>query len=414
MRSNHLQAVSPLWTLALSLLLPVVPLGAQEVDFEYACVVLSDPSTVDQVTSLPEGITEVGLGATFYVELWATDSGSTNTGIVCAYADLDYPEGCVVAGVITHGDFCDLFESGTDTGSTVDELGCCQLGGDVGVEPEWVRIAYIELTAVDVCESADFQILPAEAESSAYIRGLVPPSDIDYGSCGVSVRLPPPLPENSLGITDCTADEECANEAKCVLGTCYAPKHRYISISRNPEQVEHTARRISLQGGGAGPWWVGAPYEASGFTVADVVEAPVYADTDFTGDWPDLVNVTGCEIAPNQTYLVQAIAEGQEITEEANYSAAISLHTPTVWGDVVSTCLYHSCQPPNGEVNIDDILAGIAAFQSANNDPLTWFDIAPALGDGVPNQMVDIDDILANIQGFQSKVYPGLGPLDCP
>ncbi len=75
-----------------------------------------------------------------------------------------------------------------------------------------------------------------------------------------------------------------------------------------------------------------------------------------------------------------------------------------------------SCLPPtaDGEVNIDDILAGIAAFQSNNNDPLTWFDIAPAFGDGVPNQMVDIDDILANIQGFQSKAYPGLGPLDCP
>ncbi len=227
-------------------------------------------------------------------------------------------------------------------------------------------------------------------------------------------QVQPPLPEDSLGITDCTADEECANEAKCVLGTCYAPKHRYISIAHNPFQTERTARRISLQGGGAGPWWVGAPYEASGLTVADVVDEPVYADYDFVGDWPDLVNVTGCEIATNQTYLVQAIPMGADISEEANYSTAIALHTPTIWGDVVSTCLYYNCEPPQGEVNIDDILAAIAAFQSSNNDPLTWFDIAPALGDGVPNQMVDIDDILANIHGFQSKSYPGLGPLDCP
>ncbi len=223
-----------------------------------------------------------------------------------------------------------------------------------------------------------------------------------------------PLPEDSLGITDCTIDDDCAQAAKCVDGICYAPKHRYISIARNPDQTEHTARRISLDGNGAGPWWVGSPYEEAGFTVADIVDGPVYADTDFTGDWPELVNVTGCEIATNQTYLVQAIAEGQEITEDANYSAAIALHTPEVWGDVVSTCLYHNCEPPQGEVNIDDILAAIAAFQSSNNDPLTWFDIAPALGDGIPNQMVDIDDILATIQGFQSKVYPGLGPLDCP
>ncbi len=238
-------------------------------------------------------------------------------------------------------------------------------------------------------------------------------TSMDANQDGVPDECAPPivapLPENSLGITDCTTDEDCADKANCVDGTCYVPKHRYISIARNSEQVEYTARRISLQGDGAGPWWVGTPYQASGFTVADVVDDPEYVQT-----WPDLVNVMGCEIAPNQTYLVQAIAEGQEITEEANYSTAIALHTPEVWGDVVSTCMYYNCDPPQGEVNIDDILAVIGAFQSLNNDPLTWFDIAPALGDGVPNQMVDIDDILATIQGFQSKLYPGLGPLDCP
>ncbi len=240
-----------------------------------------------------------------------------------------------------------------------------------------------------------------------------------------------PMPENCADIAPgntcsddgtCTTDDDCSHESQCVPppagesgpGICYAPKHRYISIARNPEQVENTARRISLQGGGAGPWWVGAPYEASGFAVANVVDAPVYADADFTGDWPDLVNVTGCEIATNQTYLVQAIPMGAVITEEANYSAAIALHTPELWGDVVSTCTSYNCQPPDGDVDIDDILAAIGAFQSLNKNPLTWFDIAPALGDGVPNQMADIDDILATIHGFQSQAYPGNGPLGCP
>ncbi len=221
----------------------------------------------------------------------------------------------------------------------------------------------------------------------------------------------PLLPENSLGITDCEFDTDCANEANCVNGTCYAPKHRYISIARNPDQVPGTARRVSVV---ADPepvvlGWVGEPYEAVGLSLADIVAAPAYI-----GVWPDLLAVSGCAIATNHTYLVQAIAEGQEITDEANYSTAIALHTPSVWGDVVSTCTAHNCDPPEGEVNIDDILAVIGAFRSLNNDPLTWFDIAPALGDGVPNQMVDIDDILATIQGFQSKAYPGLGPLDCP
>ncbi len=226
---------------------------------------------------------------------------------------------------------------------------------------------------------------------------------------------PLPLPENSLGITDCVTDDDCDDEANCVEGTCYAPKHRYISIARNPNQFTNTARRVSLA---ADPdpiplGWVGAPYDSSGLTLAQVVTAPVYDGIGFEGDWPDLLHVTGCEIATGQTYLVQAIRAGAVLSDPDNYSEPLELHTPELWGDVVSTCTSYNCQPPQGEVNIDDILAAIGAFQSLNNDPLTWFDIAPALNDGVPNQMVDIDDILATIQGFQSKAYPGLGPLNC-
>ncbi len=234
-------------------------------------------------------------------------------------------------------------------------------------------------------------------------------TDVNDNGVPDECDIVPPLPEDSLNQT-CTDDGECHGEAKCVSGVCYAPKHRYLSIARNPDQLPGTARRIGLVGGPI-LGWLGEPvlHTETGLILAEVVSAPVYVS-----EWPILVHACDCEIATGYSYVIQAIPSGQEISDEGRYSTPLELHTPSVWGDVVSTCMDHNCQPPDGDVDIDDILAGIAAFQSLNNNPLTWFDIAPALGDGVPNQMVDIDDILANIQGFQSKAYPGLGPLGCP
>ena len=98
--------------------------GADE-DMEYQCVIVVSPSEADQSTTLPNGMASVAVGDSFYVEFWATDSGSTNTGIVSAYADLDYAEGCVSTAteLITHTALFNLFTSGSDTGLIVDELG---------------------------------------------------------------------------------------------------------------------------------------------------------------------------------------------------------------------------------------------------------------------------------------------------
>jgi hypothetical protein len=218
-----------------------------------------------------------------------------------------------------------------------------------------------------------------------------------------------PLPEDSLG-TECTEDAQCEGEARCVSGVCYAPKHRYISIARNLAQTASTARRITLQG--TEPpvqWWVGTPYESGGLTLADVVAAPVYVD-----QWPDVVHVTGCEIATDQTYLIQAIALGEDVGDEGNYSEPSALHTPSVWGDTVSPSLGVVCKPPDGIVGLADIMAAIREFQGVDVAPLTWLDIAPSTGSSVPDQVVGLGDIMGAIGGFQGDPYPGLGPLNCP
>ncbi len=256
-------------------------------------------------------------------------------------------------------------------------------------------------------------LLYSERDNSGYYVDYTP-SFHDYVSVTVSDAgsIPEPLlPEDSLGQT-CTDDGHCANQARCVSGICYAPKHRYLSVAANPDQIENTARRIRTADGTV-VGWVGAPFEEVGLTLADVVPAPVYADLGFVGSWPDLVHVSGCPIATGEVYRVDAIRVGKNIADDGNYSEAIELHTPDVWGDVVSTCSLTACLPPQGRVDIDDILAEIAAFQSQDKAPMIWFDLAPVSDNGVPDRQVNIDDILAAIAGFQSVPYPGNGPTGC-
>lgn len=188
---------------------------AQGLDFEFRCVVLDTPSSSDQASSLPASISEAALGSTIHVEYWATDSGATNTGIISAYADLDYPESLVTCGMVTNSQTFNIFTDGTCDGSVVDELGGSQLNADVGVEPQWVRIASVAFVA-DISGSTEFVLSPAVSESSAFGVGLIPPENIQYGSCSVVLGTPGAC---------CHFDGTCTNdvfEASCLSGVGYA------------------------------------------------------------------------------------------------------------------------------------------------------------------------------------------------
>ena len=248
--------------------------------------------------------------------------------------------------------------------------------------------------------------------------------DADPSCQGAPIALRPmPVEWTSVDGTvggSCTVDADCGpgTEGYCVPapggalpGSCYGPAHRYLSIARHPDQVGNTARRVCLATECLG--WVGEPFENGGLMLAHVVSAPVFAGSDFAGNWPDEVNVTGCKIATAQVYYVDAIQLGQNLALEDNYSEAVELRTTTTWGDVVSTCFNNNCLPPQGQVGVDDILALIARFQGINNAPLVWLDLDPSTGVDLPNQQINIGDILSAIAGFQGEGYPGCGPLDC-
>jgi hypothetical protein len=231
----------------------------------------------------------------------------------------------------------------------------------------------------------------------------------------------------------CDQDSDCWGPSETVAycvpapggdypGVCYAPANRYISIARHPEQAENTARRITLQGG-AGQWWVGSPTHnaVENMYFAGASSTSVYAGVDagewLDGDWPDVVHVKGCEIAPGYTYEVQAIQFGSDEADEGSYSEVLELRTASVWGDIVSTCYFDHCLPPTGAVtepSIDDVLAVVNAFTGVRNAPLPWMDVDPVYADGEPEGLwALIGDVLAIVNAFSGQSYPGNGPLGC-
>ncbi len=158
-------------------------------DLDYECRIVSAPSTQEQVAELPSGIAAVGTGDTFFVEFWATDSGEINTGLISVYADLDHPESSVTCEAADGSTLFSLFPGGTCESLIVNELGGSQLDSDVGVQPNWARIAAATLTAVET-GTASFSLLPAATESSAHGRGIIAPENIQYGSCSVEIVCP--------------------------------------------------------------------------------------------------------------------------------------------------------------------------------------------------------------------------------
>jgi hypothetical protein len=167
-------------------------------------VTLTSPSPSDTTETLPASISTVSEGQDYYIEIWASDVGSSNTGLTSVYVDMHF-DPCGVATVqgIDHGGIFTESKSARIEATGIDELGGSSLVG-VGIEPEWARVAIVkmraELNGIICCSLSQ-----SDAGIATVDRGLVPWSEIIFSGdkCCFPSTFPTFSDWFSVGKPDC-------------------------------------------------------------------------------------------------------------------------------------------------------------------------------------------------------------------
>lgn len=160
---------------------------------DIALVALDTPSTGDgPIATLPISLTQVDVGATFYVEVWAQTTDSR--GLSTVFVDIPFDSCRVTAVSLTNTAAFNFLDGGQGeiTPGLIDNLGGnhwdqqCANGFGAG---NWVRAGYVEFTAdthgVVILQSANTADIDYDNTICGAL-GKVDPALVDYG--GVSLQ----------------------------------------------------------------------------------------------------------------------------------------------------------------------------------------------------------------------------------
>jgi subtilisin-like proprotein convertase family protein len=171
-----------------------IPDECEGADVSLGVTVRAAPGDSDSELSLPASDPTVPHGEPFVIELWATDRGPVNSGLLQIATELSFTPDIITALFIEHRPpFTDsTFGFIDNAAGTIGSLGGFNGAMDiVGIEPEWRRIAIVHSFASDcgMAQLGTSEDLPGIFRIG---RGLI--SNVDYGSGAVEV------------VRDCTYD----------------------------------------------------------------------------------------------------------------------------------------------------------------------------------------------------------------
>jgi len=155
-----------------------------------------DPVNSSEIRSTqPASIAAVSRGTRYFIEVWASDVGSTNTGLTGVYTDVNFC-GQTTATAVAHGGIFTVFPAGTIQSGKVDEFGGSALPNGGGIAPQWVRVGWIEMNAGTESPGCSISLSPATGGIAAFNRGLINNALITFGS--ISLAITPPAKSYDL------------------------------------------------------------------------------------------------------------------------------------------------------------------------------------------------------------------------
>jgi hypothetical protein len=147
-----------------------------------------DPTTTPDTSQVdpPPSAASASAHSTFWVEVWATDGDAVSSGITSLYVDVAYCTG-VIAEQLGYEATFDTFTGGTIVAGGVDEFGGSSLPNGGGIEPEWVRVGWIQMRAGTDTPACAISLTPSVTGVGAFGWGVVPWSDIELGSVAIAI-----------------------------------------------------------------------------------------------------------------------------------------------------------------------------------------------------------------------------------
>lgn len=167
--------------------------------------------------------------------------------------------------------------------------------------------------------------------------------------------------------------------------------------------------------------WVSDPFEPdealTGIPSGTLITATVQGEMPPLRNWPaELVHIGDCEIAPARSYALSSTTDGVTFGDQLRIGT-IAKPQGKSWGDVVGAFDGAFWAPPDGLVNVNDILAWVAFKTAGRVAPhVTVLDVA----NEQPNFIINATDLALILQAFQGRTYPPPafanqgGPADCP
>jgi len=124
-------------------------------------------------------------------------------------------------------------------------------------------------------------------------------------------------------------------------------------------------------------------------------------------DWSlfPVVHVSDAEIVPGGEYVIEFVNCSNDLSSPNLVALTAD------WGDVLGDCAVVPCSPPNGIVEIIDVVGVLDKFTGKPAAPVkARVDVEPA----VPDRIIAIGDVVRVLDAFTGDPYPFAGLVGCP
>ncbi len=148
-------------------------------------VIRQAPSMIETIPAGPPvSDPEVLTNQPFYIELWAQQLVDSNdppmSGLCCVFVDMIFDAFNISCDDVDSSSSFNALDSGSCSGTGVNDLGACTVTVELGVAPAWVLVSRVTVSATEPLFGATVSTAPANIVGSICQFGAVGPDQFQF------------------------------------------------------------------------------------------------------------------------------------------------------------------------------------------------------------------------------------------